>query len=84
MLVDVLMPDLDLRRSRPRVSLWLVDVGAAVLCGDGILEISADGVTIDLPAPADGVLHAIFVGEDDELTPGQRLGQIAAAVESAT
>jgi pyruvate/2-oxoglutarate dehydrogenase complex dihydrolipoamide acyltransferase (E2) component len=77
MLLDLLMPDLDLRRGSPRVGQWLVDVGAAVLEGDGVLEISADGVTVEVPSPSEGTLHATFVGEDDPLTPGQRLAQIA-------
>lgn len=77
MLLDLIMPDLDLRRGSPRVGQWLVDVGAAVLEGDGVLEISADGVTVELPSPAEGTLHQVFVGEDDELTAGQRLAQIA-------
>ena len=76
MLVDLLMPDLDLRRGAPRVGLWLVDVGADVLQGDGVLEISAEGVTVELPSPAEGTLHKVFVGEDDELVAGQRLAQI--------
>jgi 2-oxoglutarate dehydrogenase E2 component (dihydrolipoamide succinyltransferase) len=77
MFIDLIMPDLDLRRGAPRAGLWLVDVGTTVLVGDGVLEVFADGVTVELPSPAEGVLHQIFVGEDDELTPGQRLAQIA-------
>lgn len=79
MLLDVLMPDLDLRRGSPRVGQWLIDVGAAVLEGDGLLEISAEGVTVEVPSPAEGTLHRVFVREDDELTVGQRLAQIAVA-----
>jgi 2-oxoglutarate dehydrogenase E2 component (dihydrolipoamide succinyltransferase) len=73
MLIDFVMPDLGLTRSGANVGVWLVNVGAEVLCGDGLLEVTADGVVIDLPAPADGVLEAVFVSEDDPLTPGQRL-----------
>lgn len=76
MLVDFLMPDLGLTRGGANVGGWLVDVGAEVLCGEGLLEVTVDGVVIDLPAPADGVLHAVFVAEDDRLVPGQRLATI--------
>lgn len=77
MLVDLFIPDLDLRRGVSRVGQWLVDIGKTVLAGDGVLEISADGVTVEVPSPVEGTLHRVFVGEDDELTPGQRLAQIA-------
>lgn len=77
MLTDFLMPDLGLTRGGANVGVWLVDVGAEVLCGEGLLEVTADGVVIDLPAPADGVLRQVFVAEDDVLVPGQRLATIA-------
>ncbi len=76
MLVDVVMPDLDLGAAAVTVSLWLVDVGGPLLEGDRLLEVAADGVTVDLPAPAAGTLQAVFVYEDDLLTPGMRLGVI--------
>jgi 2-oxoglutarate dehydrogenase E2 component (dihydrolipoamide succinyltransferase) len=76
MLIDFLMPDLGLLRGGASVGQWLVEVGSEVLCGEGLLEVTADGVAIDLPAPADGVLQAVFVGEDDPLVPGQRLAAI--------
>jgi 2-oxoglutarate dehydrogenase E2 component (dihydrolipoamide succinyltransferase) len=74
--VDFTMPDLGLGDETPVVSLWLVDVGARVLEGDRLLEVSADGVTVDLPSPAAGVLSRVFVYEDDRLTPGMRLAVI--------
>lgn len=79
MFVDFIMPDLGLRRGGAWVSLWLVDVGAPILPGEGLLEVAADGVTIDLPAPVAGVLHEILVGEDEPLAAGRRLGVIAVA-----
>jgi pyruvate/2-oxoglutarate dehydrogenase complex dihydrolipoamide acyltransferase (E2) component len=77
MLIDFLMPDLGLTRGPAAVSIWLVDVGGEVLQGESLLEVTADGAAIDLPSPADGVLEAVFVGEDDPLTPGQRLAVVA-------
>jgi pyruvate/2-oxoglutarate dehydrogenase complex dihydrolipoamide acyltransferase (E2) component len=77
MLVDFIMPDLGLRRGGASVSLWLVDVGSPILPGEGLLEVAADGVTIDLPAPVEGVLHEILVGEDEPLVAGLRLATIA-------
>ncbi|MGC3966177.1 MAG: lipoyl domain-containing protein [Pirellulales bacterium] len=80
--VDFTMPDLGLGDETPVVSLWLVDVGARLAAGDRLLEVSADGVTVDLPSPASGTLAQVFVYEDDRLTPGLRLAAIEADDET--
>ena len=76
MLVQITMPDLGLGAEPVVVSLWLVDVGSAVSRGDRLLEVAADGVTIDIPSPATGTLQAAAVYEDDRVSPGMRLGTI--------
>lgn len=76
MLIPFTMPDLDLGAEPVVVSLWLVDVGSVVSRGDRLLEVAADGVTIDIPSPATGTLQATAVYEDDRVTPGLRLGTI--------
>ncbi|MBL9091022.1 MAG: lipoyl domain-containing protein [Planctomycetaceae bacterium] len=76
MLVDFTMPDLDLGDEPVAVSLWLVEVGSSFLEGDRLLEIAADGVTVDLPAPTAGKLRTLFVYEDDRLRPGMKLATI--------
>jgi 2-oxoglutarate dehydrogenase E2 component (dihydrolipoamide succinyltransferase) len=68
---------------RPIVlSLWLVPAGSEVTEGDRIVEVLADGVTVDLPAPASGVLVDIAAGEDDRIEVGQLLARIEAENES--
>ena len=57
-------------------SLWLVDVGTRVRAGDRIIEIRAEGVTVDLPAPVEGIFVKQCVEEDDPLAVGQALGWI--------
>lgn len=76
MLVPITMPDLDLGGESVVVSSWLVDVGSIVLRGDRLLEVAADGVTVDIPSPASGTLRAATVYEDDRVTPGMQLGSI--------
>jgi pyruvate/2-oxoglutarate dehydrogenase complex dihydrolipoamide acyltransferase (E2) component len=46
--------------------------------GDPLLELVAGDVTVDLPAPASGVLAEQFVEEDDPVEVGQVLGVIIA------
>lgn len=79
MLIPIMMPDLDLGVEPIVVSLWLVDVGSTVSRGDRLLEVAADGVTIDIPSPATGTLRAVSLYEDDRVTPGMRLGSIETA-----
>jgi pyruvate/2-oxoglutarate dehydrogenase complex dihydrolipoamide acyltransferase (E2) component len=76
---QLLMPDLDLGDIAVSASVWLVEVGSKVTAGDRLLEVVAGGVTVDLPAPADGILSRVFVTEDDCLSPGQLLAIIAQA-----
>jgi pyruvate/2-oxoglutarate dehydrogenase complex dihydrolipoamide acyltransferase (E2) component len=71
--VDFLMPDLGLTRGSALVGQWLVDVGANVLEGDALVEISAEGVTVELASPVEGRLSAVFVTDDDPVAPGHRL-----------
>jgi hypothetical protein len=47
--------------------------------GDRILEIVAGSATVDLPAPASGMLQETFVAEDDRISVGQELGAIMVA-----
>jgi len=70
----IVLPELGL--SHWVVSLWLVDKGRNVTAGDRVIEVLADGVTVDLPAPATGVLVEQLVGDDDPLVVGQVLGWI--------
>lgn len=71
------LPDLGL--ARVIVGVWLVDEGARVTEGDRLVEVISAGVTVDLSAPASGMLVAQLVEEDEPLAVGQAL----AVVESS-
>jgi 2-oxoglutarate dehydrogenase E2 component (dihydrolipoamide succinyltransferase) len=79
--VPLLMPDLGLPAGSVRVSLWLVEKGATVSAGDRVVELVADGVTVDLSAPVDGVLKRTLVAEDDPVEAGSRLAIFAGDAE---
>jgi len=70
------MPELGLSGRQVVVSMWLVEVGDEVTEGDRLLEVLADGVTVDLPSPASGILVETLVDEDEPLSAGQRLAII--------
>lgn len=71
-----MLADLGLPGVAIQASGWLVEQGALVTAGDRLLEVLAGSVTVDLPAPASGVLSQRLVEEDDELHVGQVLAII--------
>lgn len=79
---DLVLPELGLDQTPVVAGAWLKRPGDRVIEGDRLLEILAEGVTIDLPAPASGVLAETLVAENEELKVGQRLAVIATAGEN--
>ena len=81
---DLVLPDLGLGAQEIIVSLWLVRAGSEVSLGDRLIEVLADGVTVDLPAPANGVLVEMLVAEEQPISVGQTLGIIESPPDEAT
>jgi pyruvate/2-oxoglutarate dehydrogenase complex dihydrolipoamide acyltransferase (E2) component len=76
---NLVLPDLGIGDQPITVSLWLVERGSRVAAGDPLVEVLAGAATVDLPAPADGLLAETLVEENDRLAVGQRLAVIEAA-----
>ncbi len=76
------LPDLGAGPFPVTASVWLVEIGEEVSQGDRVLEVCFGAASVDLPAPADGVLMETLVAEDDVLTVGQTLGVIASSGEN--
>jgi pyruvate/2-oxoglutarate dehydrogenase complex dihydrolipoamide acyltransferase (E2) component len=70
------LPDLGLGDRLVTASVWLVAPGDQVSAGDRVLEVLCGSVTVDLQAPATGVLAEVFVEEEEPLTVGQTLALI--------
>jgi pyruvate/2-oxoglutarate dehydrogenase complex dihydrolipoamide acyltransferase (E2) component len=70
------LPDLGLSQTSIVASMWLVAKGREVSEGDRLLEILAGEVTIDLSAPADGILAEKLVAADEPILVGQPLAVI--------
>ena len=75
----LVMPDLGLGPLPTTASVWLAEVGREVIEGDRLLEINAGELTVDLPAPATGLLVQQCVAEDDPVCAGQVLGYVEAS-----
>jgi pyruvate/2-oxoglutarate dehydrogenase complex dihydrolipoamide acyltransferase (E2) component len=67
-----------------RLSLWLVEDGSEVTQGDRLVEVLVGNATVDLPAPASGVLRQTLGGEDEPVVTGQVLGIIEEMGSRAT
>jgi pyruvate/2-oxoglutarate dehydrogenase complex dihydrolipoamide acyltransferase (E2) component len=73
---NLVLPELGLGDRPIVLSMWLVKQGGVVVQGDPVVEVMAEGVTVDLPAPADGVLVEKLVADGEPLSVGQRLAVI--------
>jgi 2-oxoglutarate dehydrogenase E2 component (dihydrolipoamide succinyltransferase) len=60
------------------VGKWFKQVGDAVGVNDPLVEITTDKVTVEIAAPADGVLLEILKAEGEDVQPGDVLGRIGA------
>jgi len=77
-MADVTMPQLGETVADGTVTKWLKHVGDVVTRGEPLFEVSTDKVDTEIPAPADGVLIAIFVDEGVTVDVGTRLAVIGA------
>jgi 2-oxoglutarate dehydrogenase E2 component (dihydrolipoamide succinyltransferase) len=76
---NIVMP-LEQEGSKSTVRAWLKKVGDAVKRDEPIVELETDKVAVEVPAPADGVLASIALGEGDEAAPGAVLGVLTLGV----
>ena len=73
----VSMPRWGMTMTEGTVVEWLVEPGAAVAPGDGLVEIETTKVVNELEATASGVLRRLLVGADATVPVGSLLGVIA-------
>jgi 2-oxoglutarate dehydrogenase E2 component (dihydrolipoamide succinyltransferase) len=82
--IDVLLPEDQAEGTRSQVLRWLKKVGDKIARDEPLVEIETDKVTIEVPAPADGVLEEIAAAEGVDVAPGALLGRIRAEGAAAT
>lgn len=75
-LIDVVLPEDQAEGTRSQVLRWLKDVGQSVTKHEPLVEIETDKVTIEVPAPADGVLGEIAAAAGVDVAPGALLGRL--------
>jgi len=79
-MIDVTVPA-EQEGTQAVVRAWLKKVGDRIEEHDPLVELETDKVTMEVPAPAAGVLREILLDSGAEAVPGAVLARIAAAVE---
>ena len=79
---NVIMPALEMAQETGKVVRWLKSPGDTVSKGEPILEIETDKVTVEIEAPAAGVLGNVTAQEGDVVPVGQSIALIFAAGET--
>ncbi|HEY0412171.1 MAG TPA: 2-oxo acid dehydrogenase subunit E2 [Allosphingosinicella sp.] len=81
-MIDVLVP-VEQEGTQAVVRAWLKQVGDRVEENDPLVELETDKVTMEVPAPAAGVLREIVLDSGADAVPGALLGRIAPVAEVA-
>ena len=82
MATEIRVPTLGESVSEATVGTWFKKVGDVVKADDPLCELETDKVTIEVPAPASGVLSEITANAGDTVEPGGLLGQISAGASA--
>src|SRR5215510_11453844 len=77
--LDICAPADQTEGTRSQVLRWLKAVGDTVTQHEPLLELETDKVTVEVPAPASGVLREIVKAEQEEIAPGEVLGRMELA-----
>ena len=81
MAVSVVMPALEMAQETGKLLAWLKKEGEPVKKGEPLLEIETDKVTVELEAPADGVLASLKAHAGADVPVGQTIAWIVAPGE---
>ena len=77
-MTNIVVPSLGESVSEATIAKWLKKEGEAVKADEPLVELETDKVTVEVNAPAAGVLSIITVKAGASVKPGSVLGEIAA------
>lgn len=84
MTIDVILPALGMSQDTGKIVRWLKSEGEQVAKGQPLAEIETDKATVEIEAPADGVLAGIRAAEGDDVPVGQVIAAILTAEEASS
>jgi 2-oxoglutarate dehydrogenase E2 component (dihydrolipoamide succinyltransferase) len=82
-LFEVRAPSEESEGTRSQLLRWVKALGERVTANEPLVELETDKVTVEIPAPASGVLRQILKSAGDEVAAGELLAQIELDAASA-
>ena len=82
-MTDIRVPTLGESVSEATIGKWFKKAGEAVKADEPLVELETDKVTLEVNAPASGVLAEITVKDGETVSPGAILGQITEGAGAA-
>jgi pyruvate dehydrogenase E2 component (dihydrolipoamide acetyltransferase) len=79
---DVIMPALGVAQETGTLLNWLKAEGQSVTKGEALMEIETDKATVEIEAPASGILSDVTAQAGDEIPVGQKIALILAPSEA--
>jgi pyruvate dehydrogenase E2 component (dihydrolipoamide acetyltransferase) len=84
MATDVIMPALGVAQEKGTLLNWLKAEGQSVTKGEPLMEIETDKATVEIEAPASGILANVIASPGDEVPVGNKIAVILAPGEVAS
>src|SRR5260221_6320991 len=82
-MTDIRVPTLGESVTEATIGKWFKQPGDAVAVDEPLVELETDKVTIEVPAPAAGVLSEVMAKDGQTVAVGALLGQIKDGAGSA-
>src|SRR5882724_8496875 len=82
-MTEIRVPTLGESVTEATIGKWFKQPGEAVAVDEPLVELETDKVTIEVPAPAAGVLSEIAAKDGETVAVGALLGQIAQGAGAA-
>jgi 2-oxoglutarate dehydrogenase E2 component (dihydrolipoamide succinyltransferase) len=82
--IEIRAPAEQTEGTRSQLLRWLKREGDRVEENEPLIEIETDKVTVEIAAPASGVLRQIVKQEQEEIAPGELLGRLDAGAAAAS
>ncbi len=83
MATEIRVPTLGESVTEATIGRWFKKTGESIATDEAVVELETDKVTLEVPAPAAGMLQEIAANEGETVTVGALLGLIAEGVEGS-
>lgn len=80
--VDIVAPIDSQEGTKMVIQNWMKEIGSTIAAYEPLIEVETDKVTMEIEAPADGVLVEILIDIGKEIEPGSVLGRLSTQAPS--